>query len=34
MQKKTEKTFFFPDKIASQFVSLNCLFNEQDTFHQ
>ena len=33
MQQKTEKTFFVSEIIASELVSLNCLYEEQDTFH-
>ena len=33
MQQKTKKSFFFIDKIASELVSLNFLYQEQDTFH-
>ena len=34
MQQKTEKTFFVSEIIASELVSLNCLYEEQDTFHR
>ena len=31
--KKWRKTFFFFEMIASELVSLNCLYEEQDNFH-
>ena len=34
MQPKAEETFFLSEKIASELVSLNCPYNEQDTFHR
>ena len=33
MQQKTQKRFFVSEKIASELVSLNCPYEEQDTFH-
>ena len=34
MQQKIEKNFFVSEAIASELVSLNCAYEEQDTFHQ
>ena len=34
MQQKLEEKFFVSDIIASELVSLNCPYEEQDTFHQ
>ena len=34
MQQEIEKKFFFSEIMASELVSLNCLYQEQDTFHQ
>ena len=31
--KKLRKTFFSPEIIASELVSLNCLYEERDNFH-
>ena len=33
MQQKIQKKFFVSEIIASELVSLNCLYEEQDTFH-
>ena len=33
MQQKLEKKFFVSQIIATQLVSLNCPYQEQDTFH-
>ena len=33
MQQKTQKNFFVSEKIASDFVSLNCPYDEQNTFY-
>ena len=33
MQQKTEKNLFVSEIIASEFSSLNCPHEEQDTFH-
>ena len=33
IQLKTEKKFFVSEKIASELVTLNCPFEDQDTFH-
>ena len=33
MKQKIEKNFFVSKIIASELVSLNCLYQEQDTFH-
>ena len=33
MQQKNEKIFFVSEIIASELVSLNCPYEEQDTFH-
>ena len=33
MQQKLEENFFVSDIIASALVSLNCQYEEQDTFH-
>ena len=32
--KKGEKKFFVSQIIASELLSLNCLYEEQDTFHR
>ena len=34
MQQKNEKIFFVSEIIASELVSLNCPYDEQDTFHR
>ena len=34
MQQKNEKIFFVSEIIASELVSLNCPYEEQDTFHR
>ena len=34
MQQKIEKKFFVSEIIASELVSLNCPYEEQDTFHR
>ena len=34
MQQKIEKKFFVSEIIAYELVSLNCLSEEEDTFHQ
>ena len=34
MKQKTEKTFFVSEKIASELVSLNSPYDQQDTFHR
>ena len=34
MQQKIEKKFFVSEIIASELVSLNCPYDEQDTFHR
>ena len=34
MQQKIVEKFFVSDIIASELVSLTCLYSEQDTFHQ
>ena len=34
MQEKIEKNVFVTKIIASELVSLNCLYLEQDTFHR
>ena len=34
MQQKTEKKFFISEKNGSELVSLNCHYDEQDTFHR
>ena len=34
MEPKIEKKLFVSEIIASQLVSLNCLYSEQVTFHQ
>ena len=34
MQQKTEKKVFVSEIIASEFVSLNCPDEKQDTFHR
>ena len=33
MNKKIEKNFFVFEIITSDFVALNCLYQEQNTFH-
>ena len=33
MQQKLDKNFFVSEIIASKLVSLNCPYEEQDTFH-
>ena len=33
MQQKIEKKFFVSEIIAPELVSLNCPYDEQDTFH-
>ena len=33
MQQKTQKKFFLSDITAYELVSLNCPYEEQDTFH-
>ena len=34
MQQKIQKKFFVSEIIASELVSLNCPYDEQDTFHR
>ena len=34
MKKKIEKKFFVFEIIRSEFVALNCLYQEQNTYHQ
>ena len=34
MQQKIQKKFFVSEIIASELVSLNCPYEEQDTFHR
>ena len=34
MQQKIKQKFFVSEIIASELVLLNCLYYEQDTFHQ
>ena len=34
MQQKISKSFFVSEIIASELVSLNILYEEQDTFHR
>ena len=34
MQQKVDKNFFVSQIIASELVSLKCLYSEQDTFHR
>ena len=34
MQEKIEKKFFVSEIIPYELVSLNCLSEEKDTFHQ
>ena len=34
MQQKIEKIFSLPEMIASELVSLNCPYEEQDNFHR
>ena len=34
MQKKIEKKSFVSEKIAYELVSLNCPYEEQDTFYR
>ena len=34
MQSKIEKKLFVSEVIASELLSLNCLYQEQDTSHQ
>ena len=34
MQQKIEKMFFVSQIIASELVSLNCHYEEQDTFYR
>ena len=34
MQQKIPKKFFVSEIIASELVSLNCPYDEQDTFHR
>ena len=34
MQQKAEKSFFYSEIIASQLVSLNCPYEEQETSHR
>ena len=34
MQKKIEKRFHSSEIIASEFVALNCLYSEENTFHR
>ena len=34
MNEKSEKKFFVSEIISSELVSLNCLYEEQETFQQ
>ena len=34
MQQKTEKNFFVSETTASELVSINCPYDEQDTFYR
>ena len=34
MTQKMQKKFFISETITSEFVSLNCPYEEQDTFHR
>ena len=34
MKKKIKKKFFVFDIIASEFVALNCLYQEENIFHR
>ena len=34
MKKKIKKTFFGFEKITSEFVALNCLYQERNTYHR
>ena len=34
MKEKIEKKFFIFEKIASEFVALNCLYPEENTCHR
>ena len=33
MEQEIQKKYFLSETIASELVSLNCLYYEQDTFH-
>ena len=34
MKKKIQKKFFVFEIITSEFVALNCLYQEQNTYHR
>ena len=34
MQQRIQKKFFVSEIIASELVSLNCLYEDQDAFHR
>ena len=34
MHQENQKKFFISEIIAYELVSLNCLYEEQDTFHR